>query len=336
MWKLLALVKRKLVWFVAGSMLLGLINGYFFPSSYLKPFIIPLTILMVYPMMVSMDLTAIFRSCSYRLQVFCQGINFIIIPLVAFGLGRVFFPDDPYMAFGLLLMGLLPTSGMTISWTGFAKGDTKVAVKMTIIGLIAGILLTPFYGYILMGKMISIPLLKVMRQIALVIVIPLALGALTQIVLRRLFGRLRFERDIKPPFPQISLLGVVGIIFVAMSLKAQTIISDPLTLVRLAIPLLILYAINYAVATYAGRALFPRKEGIALVFGTAMRNLSVALAIAVTVFGEQGAQMAMIISLAYIIQIKSAALYVKHVDRLFKETDRTPTGGISPAATSDE
>ena len=319
MWSVLSFIKKKLVWFVAASMVLGLVNGYFLPAGYLKPLVIPLTILMVYPMMVSMKLGAIFNQCSYRLQFVTQAINFVFMPFFAFGLGSIFFPGDPVMAFGLLLIALLPTSGMTISWTGFAKGNTQVAVKMVLIGLIAGIVLTPFYGYLLMGREISIPLLKTIQQISLVIIIPLALGALTQVVLKKWLGTARFNNDIAPVFPQISLLGVIGIIFVAMSLKAPTIIGDPFQLLVLAVPLVILYSVNYSLTTYVGRRFFPREDGIALVFGTVMRNLSIALAIAVTVFDEAGARMAMIISLAYIIQIESAALYVKLARRFFGE-----------------
>jgi ACR3 family arsenite efflux pump ArsB len=319
MWSLLSVIKKKLVWFVAASMILGLINGYLFPAGYLKPLVIPLTILMVYPMMVSMKLGAIFNQCSYRLQIVTQAINFIFMPFFAFGLGSLFFPNDPVMGFGLLLIALLPTSGMTISWTGFAKGNTQVAVKMVLIGLIAGIVLTPFYGYLLMGKAISIPFLKTIQQIGLVIIIPLGLGALTQAVFKKWFGTARFNNDIAPVFPQISLLGVIGIIFVAMSLKAPTIIGDPWQLLILAVPLLILYSVNYSLTTFLGRRFFPREDGIALVFGTVMRNLSIALAIAVTVFDEAGARMAMIISLAYIIQIESAVLYVKLARRFFGE-----------------
>ncbi|MGM5482378.1 MAG: bile acid:sodium symporter [Nanobdellota archaeon] len=317
MLKALSFVKKRLVWFVALFMLLGLANGYFFESGYLKPFIIPLTILMVYPMMVSMDLKSIFNKCSYKLQATTQTINFLFIPLFAFGLGYIFFPDRPYMAFGLLLMALLPTSGMTISWTGFAKGNTKVAVKMTIIGLFAGILLTPFYGYILMGKVISIPLLKTIKQIGLVVFIPLIFGALTQVILKKWAGEARFNKDIKPKFPEISLLGVIGIIFVAMSLKSKTIIQNPAILVKLLIPILIFYAINYTLTTFIGKKFFKREDAVALVYGSVMRNLSIALAIAVTIFDTHGTEMAMLISLAYIIQIKSAAFYMKAADKFF-------------------
>ncbi|MGM5487788.1 MAG: bile acid:sodium symporter [Nanobdellota archaeon] len=316
MWTKLNVIKQNLVWFVAAFMLLGLVNGYLFPGEYLKPLIIPLTILMVYPMMVSMDMKAVFSRCSYRLQLATQLINFVFIPLFAFGLGRLFFPEQQYFAFGLLLLALLPTSGMTISWTGFAKGNAQVAVKMTIIGLIAGVLIAPVYAWLLMGTMISIPLAGIMRQISLIIIIPLTLGVLTQFMLKRYIGEARFNKDMKRNFPLLSLLGVIGIIFVAMSLKAQQIIQEPWVLIQLLIPLLLFYGVNYAITSFIGKVFFKREDAIALVYGTVMRNLSVALAIAMTVF-ENGSDMALIMSVAYILQIKSAAWYVKLNERIF-------------------
>jgi ACR3 family arsenite efflux pump ArsB len=111
---------------------------------------------------------------------------------------------------------------------------------------------------------------------------------------------------------------VLGIVFVAMALQARFIISQPFVLVQMLIPLLLLYGINFALSTVVAKQLFTRGDGIALVYGTVMRNLSIALALAMTAFGkEQGAQIALIIALAYIVQVQAAAWYVKFSDRLF-------------------
>ena len=65
------------------------------------------------------------------------------------------------------------------------------------------------------------------------------------------------------------------------------------------------------------RALLPRADAIALVYGTVMRNLSIALALAMNAFGAAASDAALIITLAYIIQVQSAAWYVKLTDTLF-------------------
>jgi predicted Na+-dependent transporter len=79
----------------------------------------------------------------------------------------------------------------------------------------------------------------------------------------------------------------------------------------------VLYGSNFVLSTLIGKFFFKRGEGIALVYGTVMRNLSIALAIAMTVFGPQGSDIALIIALTYIIQVQVAAWYVKFTDKIF-------------------
>ena len=83
------------------------------------------------------------------------------------------------------------------------------------------------------------------------------------------------------------------------------------------IPLFLLYSFNYILSTLVGKFLLPRGDAIALVYGTVMRNLSIALAVAINAFGAAGSDAALVIALAYIIQVQSAAWYVKLTDRVF-------------------
>ncbi|WP_197707054.1 hypothetical protein [Calothrix sp. NIES-3974] len=74
---------------------------------------------------------------------------------------------------------------------------------------------------------------------------------------------------------------------------------------------------NFLLSTVVGKLFFNRNDAIALVYGTVMRNLSIALAIAMTAFGKEGSEIALIISMAYIIQVQAAAWYVRFTDRIF-------------------
>jgi len=317
MWKLLGYLQKNLVWTIPAMMLAGLAFGGLMPVAGLKGFIIPLTFLMVYPMMVNLQIDKVFSAQGQRCQMVTQFINFALIPFVAYGLGRIFFAERPLIALGLLLAALLPTSGMTITWTGFAKGDINAAIKMTVIGLVVGSVATPFYVEWLMGTVIEIPLLQVFKQIALIVFVPMILGYLTQKWLIRRYGSDVYHSDLKKRFPMVSTLGVLGIVFVAMALKADSILHQPQALLIYLFPLGLLYLINFALSTLVGKLFFSRGEGIALVYGTVMRNLSIALAIAMTVFRENGAEIAIIIALAYIVQVQAAAWYVKFSDRIF-------------------
>ncbi len=314
---LLTWLQKHLVWSIPGAMLLGLGFGAVADAGFLRWAILPLTFLMVYPMMVTMNLRALAAPGGQRLQGTALAINFVLMPLIGWGMGLLFFADQPGARLALMLTALLPTSGMTISWTGLAKGNVPAAVKMTVLGLVAGSLLAPLYLKALLGAVIEIPLGQVALQIALIVFLPMALGHFTQKMLVSRHGQQRFDAHDKLKFPPWSTLGVLGIVFVSMALKAQDILQAPQTLVTLLPPLVLMYALNFAVSTLIGRALFARADAIALVYGTVMRNLSIALAIAIGVFGAQGADAALLIALAYVVQVQAGAWSVRATDRLF-------------------
>jgi arsenite transporter len=293
---------------------LGLVIDDPSPLSHL---IMPLTFFMVYPMMVTMQFRKILEGGDFKVQATAQFINFGIIPFLAFLLGKVFFAEAPYLALGFLLVSLLPTSGMTISWTGMAKGNMEAAVKMTVIGLLLGSFLAPFYIRGLMGTAVSVPLVKIISQILIIVALPMLLGGLTQAFLVKKYGNETFQKDVKKRFPPVSTLGVLLMVFTAMVLKAKSIVADPMTFLGLILPLVLLYALNIIISTIVARLFFNREDGLALVFGTVLRNLSVALAIGMTSFGREGSEIALVIALGYIIQIQVSALYVKKVDRIF-------------------
>jgi ACR3 family arsenite transporter len=114
-----------------------------------------------------------------------------------------------------------------------------------------------------------------------------------------------------------STLGLLGIVFSAMALKAETILSNPADLLLLFVPLVVFYAFTFVVGTFLGRSLFGRDDAIALIYGVAPKNLSIALAISMNAFGQEGADIALIIALAYVIQLQTSAWCNRFVDRCF-------------------
>jgi ACR3 family arsenite efflux pump ArsB len=314
---LLARITRNLALAIPVAMLLGLIYGLLAPTDWLRLLVIPLTLLMVYPMMVTLRLGTLLEGGDGKAQLLAQAINFGIIPFLAFALGKLWFAQQPFFALGLLLAALLPTSGMTIAWTGMAKGNLAAAIKMTVAGLILGSLATPFYVQWLMGTTVSADLAAVFLQIALVVFLPMLAGQLTRHYLLRRHGQKRFMQEWAPRFPPLSTLGVLGVVFVAIALKSGELLARPGVLLLVLLPLLVLYALNFALSTLVGKLLLPRCDAIALVYGTVMRNLSIALALAMNAFGEAGADAALLIAVAYIVQVQAAAWYVKLSDRLF-------------------
>jgi len=317
MWKVLSAINKNLVVAIPSMMILGFAAGLLSEVSFLQNLIIPFTFLMIYPMMVVLKIKKVIEGGDIKAQVLTQIINFAIIPFVAYGIGAIFFSGKPFMALGFLLAALVPTSGMTISWTGFAKGNLEAAVKMTVVGLILGSLATPFYIQVLMGAHIGVDIANVMKQIMIIVFLPMAAGYITQISLVKRFGQKAFQETWNPRFPTLSTLGVLGIVFVAIALKAKAIAQAPAILLYIFIPLVILYGINYVLSTIVGKILLPRGDAIALLYGTVMRNLSIALAIAMNAFGPAASDAALVIAIAYIIQVQSAAWYVRLTNRFF-------------------
>jgi ACR3 family arsenite efflux pump ArsB len=309
-------------------MVLGLIGGgYLFDAKPLKQLIIPITFLMVYPMMATLNVRSVFKGHDLRLQLTTQLINFILIPTVVYTLGKVFFTgaEAKYglWAVGLFLIGVLPASGMTISWTGFAKGNKEAATKMLVFGLIIGAMAAPVYTKIFMGATVEVDMLHMFKQICIFVFVPLAAGIATQTAIRRKYGQEAWMNVYKPRFAPFSALGVTMIAFVAMSLKAKNILANPGDLISIMIPLAVFYILSYIVLSIIGKTFFNREDAIAMVFGVVMRDLSIALAIAMTAFGKEGSTIALLISMAYVIQIQSAAWYIKLVPKIFKDKKKS-------------
>jgi len=126
----------------------------------------------------------------------------------------------------------------------------------------------------------------------------------------------------KPKFPPFSALGVAMIAFTAMALKAKNILANPGDMVTILIPLVVFYLFSYVLLSIIGKLFFRREDAIAMVFGIVMRDLSIALAIAMTAFKAQGMTIALLISLAYVIQIQSAAWYIKLVPWIFGPVEK--------------
>ena len=332
MWQVLSFLQKNLVWSIPLSMAVGLLYGYLFDASPLKQFIIPVTFIMVYPMMVTLNVKTIFKGQDYKLQITTQIINFVLVPLLAFYIGRLFFSGGPekygLWAVGLFLIGVLPTSGMTISWTGFARGNKEAAIKMVVFGLVLGALAAPVYTKVFMGATIDVDMLHMFKQIALFVFVPLFAGLLTQTLAIKKVGSQTWNERIKPKFPPFSALGVILIAFVAMSLKAKNIIANPSDILTILVPLTVFYLVTYGLLSIAGRMFFKREDAIAMVFGVVMRDLSIALAIAMTAFGKQGLTIALLVALAYVIQIQTAAWYVRLVGKIFGDAQKQTTAQV--------
>jgi len=306
-------LSKHLTILVPAAMLAGLLTGLVVDLSAAKSLILPLTMLMVYPMLVNFRPAQALSMKDSKAVGIAMGLNFLAFPLLAWILAWVFFRGDPGLFVGMLLVGLFPTSGMTISWTGFAGGNVAAAVKMTVVGLLAASVLAPLYLVLLAGTVVDVDVFAVARTVLLVIFVPMIAGVLTRRILVSRVGQSRYKMEIAPIFPGLSTIGVLAIVFLAIGMKAPMIAATPLLLALIAVPLVIFYVLAFTTATIVGRATVPRCESVAVVYGSVMRNLSIALGIAVASFGPEAA---LVLAGAYIVQVQGAAWYVKISDRV--------------------
>lgn len=322
MLKLLNIIQKNLVYVIPVAMILGVLGGgYLFDAKPLKQLIIPITFVMVYPMMATLNVKTIFKGNDLKLQVVTQLINFIVVPVVVYTIGKFFFAGAEQKfglwAVGLFLIGVLPASGMTISWTGFAKGNKEAATKMLVFGLVIGAMAAPVYTKVFMGATVDVDMLHMFQQICIFVFVPLVAGLLTQSYIVKKHGKKAWMEVYKPKFPPFSALGVTLIAFTAMALKAKSILANPGDILTILVPLVVFYLFSYIFLSIIGKLFFRREDAIAMVFGVVMRDLSIALAIAMTAFKAQGMTIALLISLAYVVQIQSAAWYIKLVPWIF-------------------
>lgn len=220
-------LSKQLVLLIPLAMAAGLLAGALVDLSPLKVLVLPLTMLMVYPMLVTMRPREALDLTDAKAVGLAMALDLLVLPLVAWAFARMFFEAEPGLFVGMVLAGLFPTSGITISWTGFAKGNVAGAVKMTVIGLVAASLLAPFYLLVLAGRMVPVDLAEFGRTVLFVVGAPFVLAQATRLALVRRLGRERFQRDVAPLLPGISTLGVLGIVFLAIGLKARMILSTP-------------------------------------------------------------------------------------------------------------
>ena len=311
---LLNFVRNNLLYLILASLVLGLVHGHYFHPGILKSLVLPILLVMVLPMMVNIKIEEVLNAFKdFKPVGLSLAINFVIMPLLALAVAWIFFKDQPVFAVGLYLVALLPTSGMTAAWTGMAKGNLNTALVIIAVNLLLSIFILPLYLKFMVGKSVPFDPIHIFKQLLLIVVAPMLAGDLIRRFIVKRWGREGYLK-VKPHLSGVSSLGVVLIIFVAMSLKAGQILGDIGASALALVPLALFYFVAIATGLILGGIFLSRDKMIALVYGTAMRDLSIAVAIAMLSF--PGAVMP--IAIAYAIQVPTAALIMKVLLRIGK------------------
>lgn len=309
-------INRFLIQILMATILFGLIFGAVFPQvgPKLQPFYPVCLFVMLFPMMVGIKLGEV--AGALRRLGFMAGamvFNYLLSPLAAAGLARIFLQAHPDFAVGLILTGVVPCAGMVVAWTGMTKGNMPLALVVTVFSLLAGIVLIPIWMLVLANVYVPVDAVGMLKTIFLALVIPLILGNLTRIGLVKWKGQKAFM-ELRPVFPAASALGMYSVFFISMSAEATTLMRHPEYLLIIALPLILLYAVLFAAAiVYARLAGMNYPDMVAMTYSVGGKNISIALALAVLFFSPLTV---MIIAVKPLIQVLFMAGFYRVAPRL--------------------
>ncbi|WP_413283085.1 ACR3 family arsenite efflux transporter [Vibrio sp. MA40-2] len=302
------------VW-VALGMLIGIGGGLIFPDLFsflgsiqyaqINMVIALLIWLMIYPMMLQIDFSSIAKIHQRPKGLFITiVINWLIKPftmaLIAMLFMRTIFGDfispqlaDEYIA-GMILLGVAPCTAMVFVWSQLTKGDANyTVVQVAINDLIMVVAFAPIAAFLLGVTDITVPWDTLLLSVSLFVVVPLVAGAATRYVVKQEQKINAIASSIKP----LSIVGLVGTVILLFGFQAETIISNPMDILFIAIPLLIQTYLIFAV-TYIWMRKWKQPHNIAApgaMIG-ASNFFELAVAVAISLFGiHSGAALATIV-----------------------------------------
>ena len=278
-----------------------------------------------------------------RLLVSSLVLNWVLGPAVMFALAWLMLPDLPEYRTGLIIVGLARCIAMVIIWNDLACGDREAAAVLvalnSVFQVVAFGLLGWFYLSVLPGWLglptadLAISTWTIVGSVLVFLGIPLVAGFLTRTVGEKVKGREWYESRFLPGIGPLALYGLLFTIVLLFALQGRQITSQPLDVVRIALPLLVYFAVMWAGSYALGRGVgLGYERTTTLAFTAAGNNFELAIAVAIATFGATSGQalagvVGPLIEVPVLVGLVYVSLWLRR--RLFP----SPPDAIRPEAT---